>query len=275
MKRTLRNLPHRVLLTVWLGVVIIPYLWMLVTSLKSQRELYVFPVRYWPAHPTLAGFAQLFQSTPFPRYMLNSFVVATGTCVIALTAATAASYALSRLPVRGKRALLFVFLTTQLFPAILLVIPLFVIMRSLHLLNTYGSLILADAAFAVPFSTWLMTGFFNALPHELDEAATIDGCGRWQAFRYVLLPLVAPGFAAAGTYIFLYSWNEFIYALTFTADVSARTIPVGLQTFMGEFIIRWDLLMAGGVITAVPVIVLFMFVQRELIAGLTAGAVKG
>lgn len=275
MKRTLRNLPHRALLTAWLGVVVLPYVWMLVTSLKSPNELYVFPVRYWPAHPTLAGFAQLFESTPFARYMLNSSVVATGTCAIALTAATAASYALSRLPMRGKRVLLFVFLATQLFPAILLVIPLFVIMRSLHLLNTYGALILADAAFAVPFSTWLMTGFFNALPRELDEAATVDGCGRWQAFRYILLPLVAPGFAAAGTYIFLYSWNEFIYALTFTADVSSRTIPVGLQTFMGEFIIRWDLLMAGGVITAVPVIVMFMFVQRELIAGLTAGAVKG
>jgi multiple sugar transport system permease protein len=268
MRRRLRDLPHRLLLSVWMGVVVVPYVWMFLTSLKGDRELYVFPVRYWPSHPTTAGFVQLIGNTPFLRYMFNSLVVATGTCALALTAATCAAYALSRLRVHGKRTLLFIFLATQLFPAILLVVPLFVIMRSLHLLNTHAALILAHSAFAVPFSTWLMTGFFNALPGELDQAAMIDGCGRWQTFRYVLLPLVAPGFAAAGTYIF-------IYAVTFTADASARTIPVGLATFMGEFIIRWDLLMAGGVITAVPVIVMFMFAQRQLIAGLTSGAVKG
>ena len=124
-------------------------------------------------------------------------------------------------------------------------------------------------------STWMLTGFFNAIPRELDEAATIAGCSRLQAFRHVLLPLSAPGVAAAATYIFIYSWNEFIYALTFTADLRARTLPVGLQTFMGEFIIRWDLLTAGGVITALPIVFFFMLVQRHLIAGLTAGAVKG
>jgi multiple sugar transport system permease protein len=137
------------------------------------------------------------------------------------------------------------------------------------------ALILTHSTFAVPFSTWMLTGFFNAIPRDLDEAATIDGCNRLQAFRYVLLPLAAPGVAAALTYIFIYSWNEFIYALTFTADLRARTLPVGLQTFMGEYIIRWDLLTAGGVITSLPIVLFFMLVQRRLIGGLTAGAVKG
>jgi multiple sugar transport system permease protein len=121
---------------------------------------------------------------------------------------------------------------------------------------------------------WMLTGFFNAIPQDLDEAATIDGCNRLQTFRYVLLPLSAPGVAAALTYIFIYSWNEFIYALTFTADLRARTLPVGLQTYMGEFITRWDLLTAGGVIAALPIVFFFMLAQRQLIAGLTAGAVK-
>ncbi|MDI6772601.1 MAG: carbohydrate ABC transporter permease [bacterium] len=275
MNRRSRDLPHRALLVLWLAVTLLPYVWMFLTSIKTEREIYTFPVKYWPSAPTLAGYVQLLRTTPFVRYMVNSFYVAGGTVLVAMTAATAAAYCLSRLRFRGKRSVLFLFLTTQLFPAILLVIPLFIIMRGLGLLNTHLSLILAHATFAVPFSTWLMTGFLNALPRELDDAAMIDGCSRMQVFWYVLLPLAAPGLAAVGTYIFLYSWNEFVYALTFTADVSARTLPPGLSTFIGEFIIRWDLLMAGGVITAVPVTVLFMLVQRQLIAGLTAGAVKG
>lgn len=275
MTRRYREWPHRVLLSLWLGATLLPYTWMFLTSIKRENEIYTFPVQYWPSAPTLAGYVQLLQTTPFMRYMINSLYVAGGTVMLAMTAATAAAYCLSRLRFRGKRTVLFLFLTTQLFPAILLVIPLFNIMRGLGLLNTRLALVLAHATFAVPFSTWLMTGFLNALPRELDEAALIDGCTRMQVFWHVLLPLVAPGLAAAGTYIFLYSWNEFLYSLTFTADVAARTLPPGLATFIGEFIIRWDLLMAGGVITAVPVTVLFMLVQRQLIAGLTAGAVKG
>lgn len=262
-------------LAAWLGFVLAPYLWMFVTSVKPPDELYTKTVRYWPDRPTLEGYWLLMQTTPFLTYMRNSGVVALSTCAVALAVATAAAYCVSRLPFRGKGVLLFGFLVTQLFPSVLLVLPLFLIMRSLGILNSPLALILAHSTFAVPFSTWMLTGFFNAIPRELDEAATIDGCNRLQAFWFVLLPLSAPGMAAALTYIFIYSWNEFIYALTFTADLRARTLPVGLQTFMGEFIIRWDLLTAGGVITALPIVFFFMLVQRRLIAGLTAGAVKG
>jgi len=259
----------------WLSFVLAPYGWMFITSIKPPTELYTKTVQYWPHHPAFEGYRLLMQTTPFLGYMRNSGVVALSTCAVALCAATAAAYCFSRIPFKGKGILLFGFLLTQLFPAVLLVLPLFLIMRSLGILNTPPALILAHSTFAVPFSTWLLTGFFNAIPRELDEAATIDGCTRLQAFRYVLLPLSAPGVAAAVTYIFIYSWNEFLYALTFTADLRARTLPVGLQTFMGEYIIRWDLLTAGGVITALPIVIFFMLVQRHLIAGLTAGAVKG
>ncbi len=262
-------------LTAWLAFVLAPYAWMFVTSLKPPAELYTKTVRYWPDHPTFEAYLLLMRTTPFLGYMRNSTIVALATCAIALSVAMAAAYCFSRIPFKGKAVLLFGFLMTQLFPSVLLVLPLFLLMRSLGILNTPPALILAHSTFAVPFATWLLTGFFNAIPRELDEAATIDGCTRFQAFRHVLLPLCAPGVAAAVTYIFIYSWNEFLYALTFTADLRARTLPVGLQTFMGEYIIRWDLLTAGGVITALPIVVFFMLVQRRLIAGLTAGAVKG
>jgi len=262
-------------LTAWLTFVLSPYVWMFITSVKPPSELYTKTVRYWPAQPTFEGYRLLMETTPFLRYMRNSAIVAISTCGVALIVALAAAYCFSRIPFRGKGVMLFGFLITQLFPSVLLVLPLFLIMRSLGILNTPPALILAHSTFAVPFSTWMLTGFLNAIPRDLDEAATIDGCNRLQTFWYVLLPLAGPGVAAALTYIFIYSWNEFIYALTFTADLRARTLPVGLQTFMGEFIIRWDLLTAGGVITALPIVFFFMLVQRQLIAGLTAGAVKG
>ena len=262
-------------LAAWLAFVLAPYVWMFITSIKPPEELYTKQVRYWPHQPTLEGYRLLVQTTPFLGYMRNSALVAACTCAVALAVAMAAAYGFSRLRFRGKGIILFGFLVTQLFPSVLLVLPLFLIMRSLGILNTPAALILAHSTFAVPFSTWMLTGFFNAIPRDLDEAATIDGCSRLQTFRHVLLPLAAPGIAAALTYIFIYSWNEFLYALTFTSDLRARTIPVGLQTFMGEYIIRWDLLTAGGVITALPIVVFFMLVQRRLIAGLTAGAVKG
>jgi multiple sugar transport system permease protein len=262
-------------LVLWLGFVLAPYLWMFITSIKLPTELYTKTVRYWPDQPTLEGYRLLLRTTPFLTYMRNSGSVALATCLLALSVATAAAYCFSRVPFRGKAVLLFGFLLTQLFPSVLLVLPLFLIMRTLGLLNTAPALILAHSTFAVPFATWLLTGFFNAIPRQLDEAATIDGCSRLQTFCHVLLPLSAPGVAAAVTYIFIYSWNEFLYALTFTSDLRARTLPVGLQTFLGEYTIRWDLLTAGGVITALPIVFFFMLVQRKLIAGLTAGAVKG
>ena len=194
-------------LAAWLGFVLAPYAWMFITSIKPPDELYTKVVDYWPRRPTFEGYSLLLETTPFLIYMRNSGIVALSTCAVALVVAVSAAYCFSRLHFRGKGILLFGFLVTQLFPSVLLVLPLFLIMRSLGILNTPPALILAHSTFAVPFSTWLLTGFFNAIPRELDEAATIDGCNRLQTFRYVLLPLSASGVAAALTYIFIYSWN--------------------------------------------------------------------
>lgn len=259
----------------WLSFALGPYLWMFLTSIKPASELNVFPIQYLPENPTFGAYDLLVTTTPFMRFFLNSSIVAIGTVIVTTVIAVMAAYALSRYRIPGKSYILVGLLVSQLIPAVLLVMPLFLTLRTIGLLNTWWGLILVHCAFAAPFTIYLLTGFLDAVPKELDEAAKIDGCNDFQAFRWVIAPLLAPSIAAAATYVFIYSWNEFIYALTFTSDETARTLPIGLHTFIGEYTIRWDLLTAGGVIATLPTIVFFLLVQRRLIAGLTAGAVKG
>jgi multiple sugar transport system permease protein len=191
-------------LRAWLTFVLVPYAWMFITSIKPPAELYTKTVRYWPNHPTIEGYRLLIETTPFLTYIRNSGIVAVSTCVVALVVAMAAAYCFSRIPFRGKGILLFGFLVTQLFPSVLLVLPLFLIMRSLGILNTPPALILAHSTFAVRFSAWMLTGSFNAIPRELDEAATIDGYPRpgakvqFQEFDVQEGGLVATGMAAGG-----------------------------------------------------------------------------
>jgi multiple sugar transport system permease protein len=259
----------------WLTFVLFPYLWMFITSIKPQAELYTARVRYWPSKPTFEGYGLLVATTKFPRYFLNSIIVTFGTVGLTALAATPAAYCFSRLDFRGKQKLLGSFLVSQMFPSVLLVLSLFFIMKNLGVLNTPIALILAYSSFALPFTTWLLTGFLNTIPMELDESAMLDGASRLTTFRKILFPLALPGIIAALTYVFILSWNEFIYALTFTSDARAQTLTVGLNSFMGEYMIRWDLLTAGGVLAAIPIICFFMVLQKNLIQGLTAGAVKG
>jgi multiple sugar transport system permease protein len=260
---------------VWLTVTLGPYVVMLLTSLTPQSELIAPGSALLPSNPTFAAYQDLYDDTPFLHYLGNSAVVAIGTVVVSLLAAATAAISLSRFRFQGRRIVLTSLLVAQLFPAVLLVIPLQGELRELGLLNSRPGLILINATFATPFAVWLLKGFLDSLPRELDEAAKIDGCSSFQLVRHILLPLMKPGLTAAGTYIFIFSWNEFLYALTFTQSVATQTVPVGLHLFIGEYQIRWDLLTAGGVVAAIPVLVGFMLVQRNLIDGLTAGAVKG
>jgi multiple sugar transport system permease protein len=259
----------------WLCATLGPYLVMVLTSLTPSRELVAPGARLVPAHPTLHAYRDLFATTPFFDYLGNSIVVALSTVVLALIASLTAAICLSRYRFRGRSSVLTGLLVSQLFPAALLVIPLQSELRGAGLLDSRTGLALVDATFATPFSVWLLKSFLDNLPKDLDEAARIDGCSNFQIIRRVLLPLMRPGLTAASTYIFIFSWNEFLYALTFTSTDASHTIPVGLQLFIGDYQIRWDLLTAGGVLAAIPVLIGFMLVQRNLIAGLTAGAVKG
>lgn len=251
-----------------------PYVWMFITSIKPDAELFTARVQYWPQEPTLAHYDRLLGRTNFLENLLTSFIVATGTVVVGLAMSVTAAYAFSRFRFPGRRYLMLQFLVINMFPIVLLIIPLFVIMRWFGLLDTYAALIIAHSTFSIPFATWMMTSYMNAIPTSLDESAMVDGCSRLGALWRIVLPLSLPGVVATGIYIFITSWNEYLYA-TILAGQDVRTITVAIQTLVGEFEIEWGLLTAGGVVGALPATVLFVLIQRHLISGLTKGAVKG
>jgi multiple sugar transport system permease protein len=270
-----KRVPLYVVLVGWLAVILGPYLIMLVTSVTPNAQLTQPGATLIPERVSTAAYSELLQQTPFAHYLANSLAVASATVVMCLIVALGAAIALSRYRFRGRIAVMSGVLAAQLFPAVLLVISLQGELRGLGLLDSRLGLALLNATFAMPFCTWLLKGFLDKIPRELEEAARIDGASTPQLIMRILLPLLWPGLVAAATYVFIFSWNEFIYAVTFTTSDAARTLPVGLQLLVGDYQIRWDLLTAGGVLAVIPVLVGFMLVQRRLVDGLTAGAVKG
>jgi multiple sugar transport system permease protein len=251
-----------------------PYLWMLLTSLRVESTLFAPNRTLWPAELTPANYLRLFTRTSFAVNLLHSVVVALGTVAVGLALSITAAYAFSRYRFPGRRALMLTFLLINMFPLILLIIPLFITMRVLGILDTHLALVLAHSTFSIPFATWMMTSYFDAIPKSLDEAALVDGCTPIGALVRVVLPLALPGVIATGIYIFITSWNEYLYA-SVLAGQNVRTLTVAVQTLIGEYEIAWGLLTAGGVVGALPVTVLFLFIQKRLIAGMTHGAVKG
>jgi multiple sugar transport system permease protein len=273
--RALRNLwalhlPMAVIVLFAIG----PYLWMLLTSIKPESTLFAPQRSLWPESMTLANYVRLLTKTSFIVNIGHSLLVASGTVILGLTLSLTAAYAFSRFRFAGRRFLMLMFLLINMFPLILLIIPLFIIMRQLGLLDTHLALILAHSTFSIPFATWMMISYFNAIPRSLDEAAMVDGCSATGAMIKVVLPLTLPGVIATGIYIFITSWNEFLYA-SVLAGQDVRTLTVAVQTLIGEYEIAWGLLTAGGVMGALPVTLLFMLIQKRLIAGMTQGAVKG
>ncbi|MHA6344253.1 carbohydrate ABC transporter permease [Roseivivax sp. CAU 1761] len=262
------DLPMLAILTFTLG----PYLWMFVTSVSDQSTLFTHGPSLLNA--TLENYARLFATVGFADNLLDSFIVAGGTVIVGLSLSVTAAYSFSRFNFRGKRILMLQFLLINMFPLVLLILPLFVLMRVLGLLDTHAALIIANSTIAIPFSIWMMVSYINGIPRSLDEAAMTDGCTRLQALRRVVLPLCLPGIIATGIYIFITSWNEYLYALTLGGR-EVRPITVAVQTLIGEYEVQWGLLTAGGIVGALPATVLFLLVQKRLISGLTQGAVKG
>ncbi len=254
--------------------ILFPFYWTFITSIKPEAELYG-AVTYWPKEVVWDSYKNLFTTTVnFLDAMKNSFVVAAATTIVSLTTSTLAAYAFSRYRFAGRRAMMALFLSNNMFPTVLLLIPLYSIMRKMGLLYTPGSLILAYTTFTIPFSVWLLNGFLNDLPLTLEEAALVDGCNRRTAFSKIILPILGPCLVATGVYIFMTSWNEYTFAVMFT-NTQTRTIPVALKSLIGQLGVQWDLLTAGGIITIIPVCIMFFFAQKRLVEGLTAGAVKG
>nr|WP_208986043.1 carbohydrate ABC transporter permease [Labrenzia sp. OB1] len=262
------DVPMLLILTFTLG----PYLWMLLTSLTSENRLFTEGPSL--AGATLENYIRLFSTVGFLTNLIHSFIIAAGTVVVGLSLSVTAAYSFSRFSFRGKRYLLLQFLIINMFPVVLLILPLFVMMRVLGILDTHLALIIANATVAIPFSVWMMTSYMNGIPKSLDEAAMTDGCTRLGALWRVVLPLCTPGIIATGIYIFITAWNEYLYALTLGGR-NVRPITVAIQTLIGEYEVEWGLLTSGGIIGAMPATILFLIVQKRLISGLTQGAVKG
>jgi ABC-type glycerol-3-phosphate transport system permease component len=260
----------------WLAVaaLLFPLYWALVSSLAPDVRLFEAPSLV-PAHVSLDQYRALFGERDFLTPIRNSLVVAGATTVLAVALGTLCAYALARLPMRGKPALLAFVLAVSMFPQISIVSPLYLLLRDLGLINTYPGLVLPYLTFAMPLTIWLLTGFFRQLPGELEAAARIDGAGPWRTFYEIMLPLAWPGVVTTAILTFLYCWNEFLFALSFTLGPERYTVPVAIALFRGQYQVPWGEVLAGAVVATMP-IALFVFVaQRRIVAGLTAGAVKG
>lgn len=265
---------HFALLAAMLVFLLFPFYWTFVTSIKSSKELYSPEVSYWPAAPTFESYAQLFLEYDFLKPMGNSLLAASATTVISLTVSVLAAYAFSRYRFKGRKFLMTMFLTNNMFPTVLLLIPLYAIMRKIGILYTPASLVLSYTTFTIPFSIWLLNGYLDDIPVSLEEAAMVDGANRAQAFVKIIMPALAPCIVATGAYVFMTAWNEYTFAVMFTNEAN-RTIPVALKNLIGQLGVEWGMLTAGGIITIIPVCVMFFFAQKRLVSGLTAGAVKG
>ena len=256
-----------------LAVSLAPYLWTLLSSLRPEAEIGL--PRLLPERWTLANYTYVLRNTAFPRFFMNSAIVTAATMALGLGLAIPAAYAFSRYRFPGRQVLKFALLLTYIFPAILLVTPLYALVHRLGWIDTYRALVLAYATQAVPFCVWMLIGYFDALPPDLEEAAMVDGARRFEAFLRVILPLAMPGVVATAVFIFIFSWNEYLYALFFTTGDAVRTLPVGLQTFLaGDINVKWGAVNASAVITTLPLAAVFLFAQRQIVRGLTAGALK-
>ena len=256
------------------GFLLLPYVWTLLTSIKPTEEMFTKQVIYLPTHVTFENYRNLLFETSFLRSTLNTLQVALLTSVVSIFVSMLAAYVFARYTFKGSRFLMSGILLLYMFPTVLFVMPLYTMFKSLGLLGNIYSLVLAYTTTTLPYGIWLLTGYIGGIPLELEEAARIDGCSTWQCFTRIVFPLVRPGMVAAGSYIFITAWNEYLYAVMFTTSKNT-TISVMLSSLVREFTVRWDLLTAGGVLAVIPVAILFFFIQKQLVSGMMAGSVKG
>lgn len=272
--RTLRLLRY-VLIAVTVLVVMFPLLWMLFSSLRPDGDLFTSPPTFLSETLIIDNYVSILTDRTFLRYVLNSVIVATLTTLVSLILAVMAGYGWAKFEFPGaQKSALFV-LVSQMFPIVLLIIPMFEILRQLSLLNSHPGLVFSYLIYTLPLSTWMLKSFFESIPDNLLRAARIDGFSEFQIFREIALPLVLPGIAATAIYAFILSWQEFFFALTFMQDDHMRTLPVALLGFIGQYDLAWGELMAASVVTVLPVAMLFMALQRYFIQGVASGAVKG
>ena len=256
------------------GVILLPFFWMVSVSLKPTAEPFSIPARLWPQHPTLDNYLTAFRPE-FRIYFVNSVVVSLSTIAITVTLGLLAAYSFTRNQSKALLALMTLVLGAQMFPSSAIIIPIYRLMKGADLLNTYASLIIAYVTITLPVAIWMLRGFLARLPVELDEAAALDGAGPLRAFLWIIVPLSWPGLVATAVFVLIVTWQEFLFALSFTSTREMRTLPVGMNDFIGQYGIRYGELMASSVLVSLPVVAAFFLLQRQFVAGLTAGAVKG
>jgi multiple sugar transport system permease protein len=271
------NIPGAIITLIIFAVIIFPLYWMVVTSFKKEIEIFQVPPTLFPrVLNTDSYFAQLKHGDfNMFRSFKNSFVISFSAMLISLVLAIPASYGIARFKFRGKRLFILSFLVTQMLPVSVLLTPMFIIFKNVHLLNNQLSAILADATIGIPFSVLILMGYFASIPKELEDASRIDGCNRFSAFLLVFLPIASPGAVVCAVFSFLYGWGDLAYGMTFLQDQVMRPITAGIFNFMGQYGTKWSYLTAFAVVTIIPVVLIFIFMQKYIVSGLTSGAVKG
>lgn len=253
-------------------VMVFPVYWLIVTSLTPTNEIFRMALSLIPAHVDWTPYStNLLNNQDLLRYIWNSILLGAGTMALSIILGAPLAYALARFPIQGKVPIVFSMLVLQMFPSIMLAVPLFAIFTRFHMLNSLASVILATTSRTLPFAVLVLRPYFLNLPRELESAASIDGCNRWQAFLRIIMPLSLPGLATVAAFNFLSGWSEFIFSLTLLTDDSKRPIAIGLYRFIGLYGVEWNNLMAASVIVSLPALLVFVFAQRYLIAGLTVG----
>jgi len=252
-----------------------PFFVTISTMLKPAREIYATPPYWIPKGLALYNFVNMWKFHPFAQYFTTSAIVAFSTTALTTLLCVPAAYALARFRFKGKKIFFFAFLAIQMFSPIVVIISLFKIMVFLQLLNTYFGLILANTVFALSFCTWMLSGYFKTIPLDIEEAALIDGCSRLQTIQRIMIPISAPGVATVLIYSFILAWNDLIFALAFTTSVNKTPVTLGIQNFVGRFYSQWDYLTCAAFLATIPVVVMFLFIERQLVTGIAGGAVKG
>jgi trehalose/maltose transport system permease protein len=276
-RRLVKRLPFFLLLGAIFVYIAFPFYWAIRSAFTPDGDLFRTPVQYWPHHPTLANFREVLSTTEFQHALVNSTIVAASVTLISLALGAFAGYALGRFRFRGRSVALYLMLSMTIFPQIAILGALYTLITRFHLFDSLRALMLSYLVLVLPLTVWILTTFMRALPPDLEEAAYIDGASPFQVFYKIMLPLVAPGLVTAGLLAFITAWNEFLYALSFME--TKRTVPVAITLFTGKsgstFQVPWGQIMAATVLVTMPLILLTLALQRRILAGLTAGSVKG
>lgn len=272
-----KNIVFSVAAIALLCVLLFPLYWALITSLKTEQEIFQNPPTFYPHILNTKSYAAQVETGDFNmfRSFANSFLISMGATIIAVLLAVPASYGIAKYRFKARKALLLSFLVTQMLPVSVLLTPMFIMFKNMHVYNTWVAAVLADATIGIPFSVLILKNYFASIPNDLEEAAYLDGCNKFTAFVRILIPIAKPGVMVCAIFSFLYAWGDLAYGMTFILDQEKRPITAGIFNFMGQYGTKWSYLTAFAVVTIIPVALIFIFMQKYIVSGMTSGAVKG